>query len=649
MFNFNDFMMERSILIPLTCLGCFWCVISAVPVVYAPNRLTFLEEHHSINPIHYTQELREGDKSLQDKDHYLYSSTNKQTIILYEKNLLMFLRKLFSYGQGTLKASRITCHFCELVASQIHNMIANNASWDDIKLVVGESCKLLKQETPRVCDGLVEEFAPEVLTVLANTNFSSEELCSFLLGPECAGPDVPTYHWNVTFPPVPQPPPVYPTPPKPGSPRFKFLHLTDIHFDAEYKEGSTADCNEPLCCRDDSNTQDYKKAGKFGDYRKCDMPLWSLENMFSVLAAQSDSFDYIIWTGDLPPHNVWNQSRTDQVTTLKTIVGLFHKYFPNKPVFPSLGNHESSPVNSFPPPYVTNNESISWLYDALADQWKQWLPTGALETVRWGAYYVTSPFPGLRIISLNMNYCNNQNWWMLLNSTDPADELQWLISVLQAAENDGVKVHILGHIPPGIDDCLKIWSWNYYNIISRYQNTIAGQFFGHTHFDSFSVFYDIETLKIPISVAYVAPSVTPYTDLNMGYRIYTVDGNYQGSSFQVLDHETYFMNLSRANEEGKMTWELEYSAKEAYNMSSVYPKDWDELIKIMSVNNTVLEQYNKYYTKSRNSGKCDKTCRTLRLCEMRSGRSHDPSLCSNLGLKDEGDLKHLLSQQPKHC
>uniref|UniRef100_A0A2C9JLN6 Sphingomyelin phosphodiesterase n=1 Tax=Biomphalaria glabrata TaxID=6526 RepID=A0A2C9JLN6_BIOGL len=500
MFNFNDFMMERSILIPLTCLGCFWCVISAVPVVYAPNRLTFLEEHHSINPIRYTQELREGDKSLQDKDHYLYSSTNKQTIILYEKSLVMFLRKLFSYGQGTLKASRITCHFCELVASQIHNMMANNASWDDIKWVVGTSCKLLKQETPRVCDGLVEEFAPEVLTVLANTNFSSEELCSFLLGPECAGPDVPTYHWNVTFPPVPQPPPVYPTPPK-----VRTLRLLRTHF--------------PI------------------------------------------SFDYIIWTGDLPPHNVWNQSRTDQVTTLKTIVGLFHKYFPNKPVFPSLGNHESSPVNSFPPPYVTNNESIAWLYDALADQWKQWLPTGALETVRWGAYYVTSPFPGLRIISLNMNYCNNQNWWMLLNSTDPADELQWLISVLQAAENDGVKVHILGHIPPGIDDCLKIWSWNYYNIISRYQNSIAGQFFGHTHFDSFSVFYDIETLKIPISVAYVAPSVTPYTDLNMGYRIYTVDGNYQGSSFQVLDHETYFMNLSRANEEGKMTWEFEYSAK----------------------------------------------------------------------------------------
>lgn len=24
-------------------------------------------------------------------------------------------------------------------------------------------------------------------------------------------------------------------------------------------------------------------------------------------------FDWVYWTGDLPPHNVWNQSREDQV------------------------------------------------------------------------------------------------------------------------------------------------------------------------------------------------------------------------------------------------------------------------------------------------------------------------------------------------
>ena len=58
-------------------------------------------------------------------------------------------------------------------------------------------------------------------------------------------------------------------------------------------------------------------------------------------------------------------------------------------------------------------------------------------------------FPGLRIISLNTNTCNTQNWWMLVNMTDPDNELQWLISELQDAEDSGDKVHLIGHIAPG--------------------------------------------------------------------------------------------------------------------------------------------------------------------------------------------------------
>lgn len=67
-----------------------------------------------------------------------------------------------------------------------------------------------------------------------------------------------------------------------------------------------------------------------------------------------------------------------------------------------------------------------------------------------------------------MNYCNNKNWWLLINSTDPVSELQWLVYELQGAEINGEKVHIIGHIPPGHSDCLKVWSRNYYHIINRF-------------------------------------------------------------------------------------------------------------------------------------------------------------------------------------
>lgn len=101
--------------------------------------------------------------------------------------------------------------------------------------------------------------------------------------------------------------------------------------------------------------------------------------------------------------------------------------------------------------------------------------------------------------------------WLLLNSTDPATELQWFIYELQSAEFNNEKVHVigkllfkkrvktlniflLGHIPPGHSDCLKVWSRNYYAIVSRYESTITAQFFGHTHFDEFEVFYDHKDL-----------------------------------------------------------------------------------------------------------------------------------------------------------
>lgn len=85
-----------------------------------------------------------------------------------------------------------------------------------------------------------------------------------------------------------------------------------------------------------------------------------------------------------------------------------------------------------------------------------------------GAYYSVLVRPGFRILSINTNYCNNKNWWLLINSTDPVNELQWLIYELQTAEMSGEKVHIIGHIPPGHADCLKIWSRNYYHIINRW-------------------------------------------------------------------------------------------------------------------------------------------------------------------------------------
>ena len=103
-----------------------------------------------------------------------------------------------------------------------------------------------------------------------------------------------------------------------------------------------ADCGDPLCCRKESGVAllESQKAGRYrlelatdtaldlvswslprmlkapihrwGDLRKCDTPLRTIEAMYMHIAAHH-TVDLIYWTGDLPPHDIWNQSRDGNV------------------------------------------------------------------------------------------------------------------------------------------------------------------------------------------------------------------------------------------------------------------------------------------------------------------------------------------------
>lgn len=72
--------------------------------------------------------------------------------------------------------------------------------------------------------------------------------------------------------------------------------------------------------------------------------------------------------------------------------------------------------------------------------------------------------------------------------------IQWL----QYAEENQEKVHVIGHQPPRT--CLVSFSGAYYTIVNRYQSIITGQFFAHTHFDEFILFYNETDSKQPVSI-----------------------------------------------------------------------------------------------------------------------------------------------------
>jgi len=522
----------------------------------------------------------------------------------------------------------VSCSACKAGVGLLQHYVDSGKSTDDIIHAATKLCMSLKIESRRVCEGLINSMAEEIIYVMARLILTADEICGFVIGDVCGTPYNPYHEWEVPLPPIPKPA-LTSAVPNSNVPPLKVLHLSDTHFDPYYQEGSNAACSEPLCCRitDGLPSQPSNGAGRWGDYRKCDTPKQTIESMFHHIANYHQDIDYIIWTGDLPPHDVWNQTKAANLYVLRETVRQLTFYFPKARIFPALGNHESSPVNSFAPPSIQEPAySMDWLYDELDVLWRQWLPDSTSPTVRKGAFYSVLASPGFRVISLNMNYCNNKNWWLLLNSTDPAQELQWLIYELQSAELKGEKVHILGHIPPGHSDCLKVWSHNYHRIVNRYEATIAGQFFGHTHFDEYEVFYDEVYRGRATNIAYIGPSVTPYYGLNPGYRIYHVDGNYQGSTRTVLDHETWIMDLEEANRHAVNSprWYRLYTAREAFRMPSLTPQDWDHLVQRMSYDDNLFQTYYKFYWKaSLARPACDAECKKRLLCDLKSGRSND--------------------------
>lgn len=141
-------------------------------------------------------------------------------------------------------------------------------------------------------------------------------------------------------------------------------------MDPDYQEGTNADCDEMLCCRASEGLakKPENSAGRWGDYRNCDTPRRTLDHMLQhissthpVLPSNTLSFlryvefylahggrsfqdiDYILWTGDLNPHDLWKRTREDNLNILQHTVAQIKSSFPGIPVFAALGNHDSWP------------------------------------------------------------------------------------------------------------------------------------------------------------------------------------------------------------------------------------------------------------------------------------------------------------------
>lgn len=273
----------------------------------------------------------------------------------------------------------------------------------------------------------------------------------------------------------------------------RFLHITDIHPDPYYVEGSSIDA----VCHAGKPSKKKDVAPKFGKAMSgCDSPVVLMEETLRwVNDNLRDKIDFVIWTGDNVRHdNDRKNPRTEaQIFDMNNIVAnkmteLFSAGNEEDPrdfdvsVIPSLGNNDVFPHNMFAlGPTLQTRE-----YYRI---WKNFVPQQQQRTFDRSASFLTEVIPGkLAVLSINTLYLFKAN--PLVDNCNSKKEpgyqlLLWFGYVLEELRSRGMKVWLSGHVPPiaknfdqSCYDKFTLWT-------HEYRDIIIGGLYGHMNIDHF--------------------------------------------------------------------------------------------------------------------------------------------------------------------
>lgn len=219
-----------------------------------------------------------------------------------------------------------------------------------------------------------------------------------------------------------------------GEKPVEIVHISDIHVDRHYDVGSSYKCDYDLCCHpytsDEAPGKTEYPAGPY-ENTNCDSPLSLEESMYAAVKQFAPNAEFTLFTGDLVAGVEWS-------TTVPGVTAEMNDVFNNRMpelglVYPAVGNHDTNPVNMFPPPSVPASNDYTWVYDTLASDWTKWIGSENAHTVRsnHGSYSVLHN-NRLRIISLNTMFWMEVNFWMYtpIMARDPTGMLAWLADEL---------------------------------------------------------------------------------------------------------------------------------------------------------------------------------------------------------------------------
>jgi len=291
--------------------------------------------------------------------------------------------------------------------------------------------------------------------------------------------------------------------------------------------------------------------------------------------------DFIFYNGDSVPHwlQYWSVEMytEDMVKTgITTGFNMIRARFPGVPIYPALGNHDMYLSDQLPPP-PKSNAWLTWI----AELWAPFLSDESIQTVSYGGYYTELIAPGHRLIHFNSIHCDSSNLYAALNQTDHADQFIWFNTTLSKARSVGEKVWITAHITP--TDYLDFCRDFYISMATEYSDIITVHYFGDRHTDEFRIIRDPKNFDNAVGMMYVTPSVVPEIDQNPSFREYS----YDPKTTQLLDY-THYHTILGDGTQSKLVWQLEYSAKSAYNLTDMSPNSWLSAWKRMNTTGSVL-------------------------------------------------------------
>ncbi|KAF8478320.1 sphingomyelin phosphodiesterase [Gautieria morchelliformis] len=555
----------------------------------------------------------------------------------------------------TALKNAVDCTSCHalLIPLQALAHMGNDAFSDTFTTI----CDTLKLADADVCAGTFELSGPILahslrqFSVQGNT---ATKFCSAIFG-LCLQPPVTPF--TVPFPKA------APAQPKKfvsnGRPPFQVVHFSDVHIDRQYTVGADANCTKPICCRNfaDHTGPITEPARPFGNH-KCDSPAdlaTSLLDAMNQIASQSR---FSIFTGDVIEGATWLVNKSEGLVDLSA----WNSQMASKvgaPVYGAIGNHDTAPVNSFPRSDTNTTMDSQWVFDTQSEGWARWIHRTAANELDHtsGSYAIIVPGTDLRIISVNTQYWYPQNLWLYDTDNMPVDPngiLSFIVTQLQAAEDAGQRAWIIGHIPAGKADIFHDQSNYYDQIVQRYINTIAGQFFGHSHKDQFEIAYSDFNNQNPDtadSIALICPALTP-TSGNPAFKLYDIDPD----TYEVMDAKVYMTNITDPSFQEGPTWELYYSARDSYGalVGELGPRDalnasfWHKLTEVFEANDTAFQLWNTRQSRGGAVTPCTGSCKNVTICDQRALRSQNNCDVSTPGISLKRRDPSLTWARPDH-